>query len=142
MSRGPTTRSLDERIDALSKDMKDLTDSFRDARGDLAWIKRIGAFLVAFLVAAGSGSGRIIWDASAISTGVKHQGQRLDKLDSRLDSVEKKLDMLLAHAAPAAAPVPSPAEGRKPDGGPRTGDGATPRASGGIKAESAGWSAN
>ncbi len=92
MSRGPTTHSLDERIDALAEDMKELTRSVRDFGNDLLWIKRIGAFVAALLVAAGIGSGRLIWDASALNSDVKQQGGRLEKIEGRLDGIDGRLD--------------------------------------------------
>ena len=91
-SRGPTTQSLDERIDGLADEMKEVAKSVRDFGNDLVWIKRIGAFIAAFLLAAVAASGRLIWDASALNSEVKQQGSRLEKFEGRLDRVEKRLD--------------------------------------------------
>jgi outer membrane murein-binding lipoprotein Lpp len=119
-SRGPTTRSLDERIDDLSGDVKDLARRVGDFDNDLKWLKRIGAFIAAMLVAAGAGSGRVIWDAATISadvkqqgrtldamaSDVKHQGDRLEKVEKRLDAftekVDAKLDLILRRGEPKA----------------------------------------
>ena len=115
-SRGPTTRSLDERIDEVSDDIKGLTKSVHDFGSDLMWIKRIGAFVAVSLVAALAGSGRVIWEASAVNTKVDQQGKvleelrtdtkqqggrieaverQLDKIDGRLDAMAKQLDTLI-----------------------------------------------
>lgn len=123
-TRGPTTPSLDERIDALSEDMKELTRSIHDFGGDLKWIKRIGAFVAVSLVAALVGSGRVIWEASAVNTKVDQQGKvleelradakqqggrieaverRLDKIDGRLDAMTKQLDTLISRTTPKKA---------------------------------------
>jgi outer membrane murein-binding lipoprotein Lpp len=115
-SRGPTTRSLDERIDDLSGDVKDLSRRVGDFDNDLKWLKRIGTFIAALLVAAGAGSGRVIWDAATISADVKqqgraldalasevkHQGDRLEKVEKRLDGIDDKLDTLIRRGEPKA----------------------------------------
>lgn len=106
-TRGPTTRSLDERIDELSEDMKGLTKSVNDFGNDLKWIKRIGAFIAVSLAAALAGSGRVIWEASAINTEVKQQARLMEEMRSevkeqgtRLDAMDRKLDTLISRTAP------------------------------------------
>jgi hypothetical protein len=77
-------------------------------RDDLVWIKRIGAFIAAFLVAGVGFSWRVIWDASALNSEVRQQGTRLEKVETRLERVERrldgidgKLDTLIGRTAPA-----------------------------------------
>jgi hypothetical protein len=106
-SRGPTTQSLDDRIDALSEDMKGLTKGLTDFRvemtdklgkfqggveNDLRWIKRIGASVL--LIAIG-GAAWVIREVTTVKDDVRHQERRLDAIDS-------KLDTLLSRTAPKA----------------------------------------
>lgn len=113
-SRGPTTQSLDERIDGLADDLAgfrleaekrsgaietalsdirgDLKEFRTGIRTDLRWIKLIGGSIVTLLLGAGAFSGRVIWDAASIASDVRQQGQRIDKLEGRMDRVEKRLD--------------------------------------------------
>jgi hypothetical protein len=95
--------------------------SVHDFTSDLRWIKRIGTFVAALLVAAIAGSGRVIWEASAVNTKVDQQGKvleelrtdakqqggrveaverRLDRIDGRLDAMAKQLDTLISRTAP------------------------------------------
>ena len=68
------------------------------------------------MVAAGAGAGRVIWDAATISADVKqrgrtldalasevkHQGERLEKVEKRLDGIDAKLDTLIRQGEPKA----------------------------------------
>ena len=67
----------EKRFGSIDKDLSDI-------RSDLAWIKRIGAFIVAFMVAAVATSGRVIWDASALNTEVKQQGRLVEEVRSEV----------------------------------------------------------
>jgi septal ring factor EnvC (AmiA/AmiB activator) len=96
--RGPTTQSLDDRIDALSGDMQGLTRTVHDFASDLRWIKRIEAFVAVSLVAALAGSGRVIWEASAVNTKVDQQGKVLEELRADVKQHGKVLEDLRADA--------------------------------------------
>jgi len=108
-----TDERLAERIEALDKGLGEfrlaaekrfgsIEATLADIRTDLGWIKRIGGALLALLLAAAVGSGRIIWDAATIDVQVKQQGARLDKVERRLDSIDGKLDTLISRTAPKA----------------------------------------
>jgi hypothetical protein len=71
---------------------------------DLKFIRWIGVFFAGVLVAVVFGAGRVIWDASALHSKVEQQGQRLEKVEGRLDAMDRKLDTLLSRTAPAPKP--------------------------------------
>ncbi len=102
-ARGPSTPTLDERIDALSDDVRDLTKGLGDLRtkfagfrgeicNELRWIKRIGGALAALVLTVVIGSWQVTWDAAAAATEVKQQGRRLDKVEERLDKIQVQVD--------------------------------------------------
>ena len=102
-ARGPSTQTLDERIDALSDDVRDLTKGLGDLRtefagfrgeicNELRWIKRIGGALAALVLTVVVGSWQVTWDAAAAATEVKQQGRRLDKVEERLDKIQVQVD--------------------------------------------------
>ena len=73
---------------------------------DLKFIRWIGAFFAMILVALVTGSVTVAWNASAVVSEVKHQGERLDKVEKqlehqgeRLDRIEKQLDILVQRTA-------------------------------------------
>ena len=102
-ARGPSTPTLDERIDALSDDVRDLTKGLGDLRtefagfrgeicNELRWIKRIGGALAALVLTVVVGSWQVTWNAAAAATDVKQQGRRLDKVEERLDKIQVQVD--------------------------------------------------
>ncbi len=110
-SHGPTTRSLEERIDDLAADLRgdvaglrvEMTAEFGKVRGELGmfraevrtqlgFIKALGVFFGAILVANFGGALGIAWNASTVVSDVKHQGDRLEKVEKRLDGVKTRLD--------------------------------------------------
>ncbi len=102
-ARGPSTQTLDERIDALSDDVRDLTKGLGDLRtefagfrgeicNELRWIKRIGGALAALVLTVVVGSWQVTWNAAAAATEVKQQGRRLDKVEERLDKIQVQVD--------------------------------------------------
>jgi hypothetical protein len=94
----------EKRFGAIDTALSDIRGDLKGVRSDLGWIKLIGGFLVALLVAAGGWSGRVIWDAATIASDVRQQGQRLDKVERRLDGIDAKLDTLISRTAPAPKP--------------------------------------
>jgi hypothetical protein len=75
------------------------------AEKELGIIRKLGAWLlggvfglVATLI---TGAATIGWAASSV---VRNQGQRLDKLETRLDAMGKQLDTLISRTAPAPKP--------------------------------------
>lgn len=49
------------------------------------------------------GAATIAWAASAVVSDVKHQGERIDKIEGRLDAMGKQLDILISRTAPKSA---------------------------------------
>jgi hypothetical protein len=109
VTRGPTTQSLDERMDGLSAAVADFrleaTERFGriDARfaaieAELTVIRKLGTWLVG--VGAGLigtmivGAATVAWSASAVVSDVRHQGRGLDRLEGRVDAVEHRLDAM------------------------------------------------
>jgi hypothetical protein len=68
----------------------------------LKFIQWIGAFFAGVLVAVVFGAGRVVWDAATISADVKQQGIRQEKLEGRMDAMDKKLDLIISRTAPKA----------------------------------------
>lgn len=120
-----TDEKLAERIDALAADLaefrldaerrsgaietalSDIRGDMKELRGDLKWIKLIGGSIVALLIAFGAASGRVIWDASAVSTDVKYLQRDTSEARAevkaqreRLDAMDKKLDLIISRTAP------------------------------------------
>jgi hypothetical protein len=97
-------------IDVLTKEVKDVSKGLVDLRTEfvvfreridthLAYIKWIGVFIAGLLVAVVGGSGRVVWEASALHSELKQQGTRIEKVESevkqqgtRVERVEKRLD--------------------------------------------------
>lgn len=101
--RGPSTLTLDERIDALSEEVQELArgviglrTEFAEFRGEirseLRWIKRIGGALTALVLTVVVGSWGVTWEAAKLASDVKQQGRQLEKVENRLDKVENRLD--------------------------------------------------
>ena len=67
---------------------------------ELKLIRWVGTFFAAILVALVAGSINVAWNASAVVSDVKQQGQRIDKFEKRLDGIESKLDTLIRQTAP------------------------------------------
>jgi predicted RND superfamily exporter protein len=68
------------------------------------WILGAALGIVAAMV---TGAATVAWSASAVVADVKHQGERIDKLEGRMERVEKrldgmdaKLDTLISRTAP------------------------------------------
>jgi uncharacterized coiled-coil DUF342 family protein len=98
------------RIDGLEAGVQDFREESAGFRGRVdtyfGFMKWLGVFFAGILVAVVAGTGRVVWDASAVSTSmkqqviqfdemrseVKQQGKRLDGVEKRLDGVEKKLE--------------------------------------------------
>jgi hypothetical protein len=63
---------------------------------DLKFVRWIGTFVAALLVAGVASSWRVIWDASAVNSKVEQQAQRIDRVEKRLDGIDAKLDTLIS----------------------------------------------
>ncbi len=89
-----------ERFGAMEKDLHGFRGSVET---ELRIIRRQAAWLVGgvfgLIAAMITGAATIAWSASAVVSEVKHQGQRLDKIESRLDALQ----------GPPATPVGRPA---------------------------------
>jgi hypothetical protein len=98
--RGPTAHSLEDRLDGLAGEVKDLGKAVRDLGNDVSWVERIGALITTLLVAALVGCGRVAWIVSGLDSEREQQGRRLDRLEKRLDGIDKKLDTLIGRTPP------------------------------------------
>lgn len=107
-ARGPATQSLDERIDGLAGEMRELSRGLGDLRTDLAkfqggverdlkWIKGIGASVLATIIAGGAW---VIRESTTLKDEVKHQETRLEKVEKRLDGIDAKLELLIRRTEP------------------------------------------
>jgi DNA repair exonuclease SbcCD ATPase subunit len=83
---------LADEIKGLAASVKELDRGQASIQTDLKWIKGIGWFIAALLIAGIGGGGTVIWRASDLSSEVKHQGERLDKLETKVDRLETKVD--------------------------------------------------
>ena len=95
---------MTERFGVVEKDIA----GFRSAvESDLRIIRKLGGTwllggvfgLIAALI---TGAATIGWSAAADVAEVKQQGQRLDKIESRLEAVQKPLDTPVIRPAPKA----------------------------------------
>ncbi len=82
---------------------KDIAGFRAGVETELRIIRKLGTWLLGgvfgLIAALITGAATIGWSASAVVAEVKHQGQRLDKIEGRLDALQK----------PADTPVPRPA---------------------------------
>jgi hypothetical protein len=93
--------------DTLAEDIKGLTASMHAMREDFAgWkgsvetelnlIRTLGKWILAaftsIAIVALTGGGGLIWSAATLSSEVKHQGVRIDKLEAKVDRLEQKVD--------------------------------------------------
>jgi outer membrane murein-binding lipoprotein Lpp len=96
--RSVTAKSVDEDLGELTSEVKDLTRSVDSLRNEftgfrstvetqLGVIKWIGVFFAGVLVALVAGAINVAWNASALNSEVKSQGGRLDKIESKLDTL-------------------------------------------------------
>jgi hypothetical protein len=103
-----TDEKLAERIDGLAGT---LTDFRVEVAGKLAGIevelrviRNLGRWLLGgvfgLVAAILTGSFAVGWAASSMTSKAEQQGVRLDKLEGRLDGIERKLDTLIGRAAP------------------------------------------
>lgn len=121
-----TDEKLAERIDGLAERVTELRTDYAGFRAsvetELKLIRKLGDRLLSVGIGIiGTmiiGAATIAWAASAVVSDVRHQGDRIDKIEARLDAMGKQLDTLISRTAPAAAPVPAPsAEPKKPISG-------------------------
>jgi tetrahydromethanopterin S-methyltransferase subunit G len=105
---GAVEKSLaDFRVETANRFEK-VTERFGRVDTALAGIEtqlRIGRWIATFfagvLVAVVFGAGRVVWDAATTSAEVRHQGERLDKVEKRLDAMDGKLDTIIRQTAKA-----------------------------------------
>jgi hypothetical protein len=98
--RGPTTRSLEDRIDQVAANLSDFrieaAGKFAAIETELRIVRRLGTWLlggVLGLVAALiTGAATVGWSASAVISDVRQQALRIDQIEGRIDRVEKRLD--------------------------------------------------
>lgn len=104
----------EKRFASVDRSFGDLRSDLAGIRSDLVWVKRIGGFVLALLLAAGAGTARVIWEASAVivevrqhgraldelRADVRQQGSRLERVEGRLDRIEAKLDRLIEATGP------------------------------------------
>jgi hypothetical protein len=92
-----------ERFGKVEKDI----EGFRSGvETELRIIRKLGTWLLGgvfgVIAALVTGAATIAWSASAVVSEVKNQGQRIDKLESRLDTMGKQLDTLIHRTEPKA----------------------------------------
>jgi outer membrane murein-binding lipoprotein Lpp len=110
---------LNARIDRLDETIRGMGEEFAEFRGSvksqLATIRWFGVFFAGILVAIAVGAGRVVCDASALTSKVEQLSKdssaltskveqlssRVERIDGRLDSwaekVNKQLDILIQH---------------------------------------------
>jgi hypothetical protein len=101
--RGPTTRSLDERIDQVAASLSDFrieaAGKFAAIETELRVIRKLGAWLLGgvfgLVAALITGAATVAWSASAVGSDVKQQAQRIDHVEKRLDGLDTKLETLI-----------------------------------------------
>ncbi len=87
--------------DQLAEEIKDLTTSVNGLRTDfagfkasvdtqLAFVKWVGTVFTAVLIMIVTGTGGLIWSASALHSKVEQQDGRLDKIEGRLEKIEQQ----------------------------------------------------
>jgi hypothetical protein len=83
---------------------------------ELRLIRKLGNWLLGgvfgVFAAMVTSAATIGWSASAVVSEVKQQGQRIDKLESRLDAMGKQLDILVRRSE--SKPTASPAVAKGP----------------------------
>ena len=92
-----------ERFGVVEKDMA----GFRSAvETELRIIRKLGTWLLGgvfgLIAALITGAATFAWSASAVVAEVKQLGQRLDKIESRLEAVQTPLDTPVIRPAPKA----------------------------------------
>jgi hypothetical protein len=92
-----------ERFGAVEKDLA----GFRSGvETELRIIRKLGTWLLGgvfgVVAALVTGAATIGWAASAVVSEVKNQGQRMDKLEGRLDAMGKQLETLIHRTEPKA----------------------------------------
>src|SRR5262249_5743043 len=105
--RGPRTQDVDEEVQVLAQEVKDLgrsmTEGLAGLRADLAefrgevkidlrWIKRIGASPLGTGLAF---AGWVPWDIANLTADVRNQGTNLEKVEKRLDQFAQRIDVKL-----------------------------------------------
>jgi archaellum component FlaC len=89
----------------IAVEVKDLATSVNGLRTEfagfkasvdtqLAFIKWVGTVFTAVLIAVLTGTGGLIWSASALNSRVEQQGGRLEKVEGRMEKVEGRLDKI------------------------------------------------
>lgn len=90
----------ERRFGTLEKELAGFRSS---VEAELRIIRKLGDRLLGVAVAIiGTmivGAATVAWAASAVVSDVRHQGERIDKIDARLDAMGKQLDALLSRSA-------------------------------------------
>lgn len=103
-----TDEKLAERIDGVSRTLADFrveaAGKFASIETELGVIRKLGTWLLGgvfgLVVALITGAASVAWSASAVVAESRHQGERLDRLEARLDAMGKQLDTLIGRTAP------------------------------------------
>ena len=86
------------RMDGLEAGIRDLREGFAGFRGRvdayLGFMKWLGVFVAGILVAVVAGTGRVVWDASAVNTEMKHQGVQFDAMSTEVKQQGTRLDAM------------------------------------------------
>jgi hypothetical protein len=81
----------------LAVDIRDITSGLATVRAELRFALRIAGALAALVLPR---LGDLIWQTARLSNEVKHQGERLDKLEAKVDQgfaqVMQRLDQVVA----------------------------------------------
>jgi hypothetical protein len=79
---------------------------FSAIEAELKVIRKLGTWLLGgvfgLVAALITGAATIGWSASAVNSEVKHQGQRIDQVEKRLDAMDQKLDLIISRIGPRA----------------------------------------
>ncbi len=113
----PPTATDQQLADRLAELRADFAGFRSGVETELRIIRKLATWLlggvfslVAMLI---TGAATVAWSASAVVSDVKHQAERLDKLDARLDAIGKQLDTLISRTAPGPGPRPAAAPAEK-----------------------------
>ena len=82
-------------IKALQNGQATIHTELATIKTELKFIKWLGGFSAALLMGVIGGAGSVIWSASALSSEVRQQGSRLEKVEGRLDRIDQQLGQII-----------------------------------------------
>lgn len=103
-----TDFKLADRIDQVASSLSEFrieaAGKFGAIETELRIIRKLAAWLLGgvfgLVAALLTGAATVAWSASSVVSDVKHQAQRIDKLEGRMDGIDAKLDTLIRRGEP------------------------------------------